>query len=364
MIIAFVCGGEARVEWCKHGDVDLFLLGTANLFSNISDYNRVGPLTKLLIDKIHAFRAPVLMVGLGAQADFSDGLPFRAKSRIEKPPLRASDIVLHAQQKEMYGLIKSSGGDVTVRGQFTADVCTANGLRPPLVLGCPSLFINHNPSLGALLEEKRNAVLRARDANVRIAVGLPAVPTVPSAGGGIMYNQSRTLIQFLADKVFKVFPRSFVVVQTPHDLDTIRALQQYGAPITKERIKYYYDPEHWFEGIRESSDFLFGFRVHGTMAGTVAEVPSVVISTDHRIQELAEGMQLATTTLSDPRFDVEPFDLFTFIESVKFDGAKFDEHRRIIAKQYVALFGRLEVPVNPGIEAIANSVDGRPRAAQ
>ncbi|KXZ51157.1 hypothetical protein GPECTOR_13g644 [Gonium pectorale] len=333
--------------------VELFLLGTANLFANISDFLRVGPLTNYCIHLIHVFRAPVLMVGLGAQADFSDGLPFGAKNRINKAPVRASDIIIHVQQKEMYDLIKSSGGDVVVRGQFTADVCTANGLQPPLVFGCPSLFINHNPRLGVLLEEKRVAVLRARDANLRIAVGLPAVPTVPA--GGIMYFQSRKLVQFLAEKVFKVFPRSFVVVQTPHDLETIHALQQYGAPITQDRIKYYYDAEHWFEGIRESADFLFGFRVHGTMAGTAAEVPSVVISTDHRIQELAEGMQLATATLSDPRFDVEPFDLFTFIESVKFDGKKFDEHRRNIAKQYVALLERLKAPVNPGIVAIANS---------
>ncbi|KXZ41092.1 hypothetical protein GPECTOR_812g41 [Gonium pectorale] len=346
-----------RRSFREGSDVDLFLLGTANILVNVSNYIQggiVSVLTKFYTDMIHVYNAPVLMVGLGAQADFGDGLPFGTTNLTEKRSIKASDIILTAQQKEMYGLIKGSGGDIVVRGQFTANICTANGLQPPLVFGCPSLFINHNPSLGARLEAKRIAVLKARDsANLRLAVGLPAVPTQ-----GNMYLQSLVLIQFLAKKVFKVFPKSFVVVQTPHDMDTIHKLQQYGAPITQDRIKYYYDPEHWFEGIGKSADFLFGFRIHGTMAGTAAEVPSVVISTDHRIQELAEGMQLATATVSDPRFGVEAFDLFDFIDSVKFDGRKFDEHRRSIAKQYVALFERLKAPVNPGIAAIANTGAG------
>ena len=84
-------------------------------------------------------------------------------------------VTLDARQVELLAAVAESGGAITVRGRFTAGVMEANGLAPPLPLGCPSLFLNHAPRLGADLQRKWDAILAARNSSLRVAVPLPHV---------------------------------------------------------------------------------------------------------------------------------------------------------------------------------------------
>lgn len=178
------------------------------------------------------------------------------------------------------------------------------------------------------------------------------MPHLPSAGQ--RYSDANTLIKFIADNIFKVFPKSFAVFQTPLDSDpTMKRLRNYGVDLGPNRTKYFYDAEHWIEDIRDSADLLFGFRIHGTMSGVAAEVPAIIISTDYRIQELAEEMALPTATLQDPLFDMKPFNLYEFMAALGFNGSRFDERRRQLAGEYLGIFNRLGLPLNPGIKRIA-----------
>jgi hypothetical protein len=87
-------------------------------------------------------------------------------------------------------------------------------------------------------------------------------------------------------------------------------------------------------------------------------VPGIVVSKDYRIKELAEGMALPTVDLLDflAAVDLDKFDLFDFMVGVKaYNATGFDAHRAEVAAEYARQFGRLGVPLNPEVAAMARA---------
>lgn len=338
--------------------VDALFIATANLLVNASVY-RLGmhSVQQMYIDHTRRLSVPTLVAGLGSQVDFPGGLVLgnvnSTLTRGSESDSIPSDFMLDQKHLEWLKLVHASGGAAMVRGRFTEAVILRAAGPPPVAVGCPSLFLNHNTKLADVLRRKWDAVLQQRNTSLRLAVGLPHVPHIPHVGAD--YPESRVLLKFLADHIFKVFPNSFVVVQTKHDVDqTIRMLQQYGVFLGFDRVRYFYDIDSWVGYLKKHADMLFGFRIHGTMMGLAAEVPSVVISTDHRIRELAEIMAIPTTSLQDSKFNnAQKFDLFNFLAALGFDSGAFHERRKHIAKEYVRVFDRMKIGLHPGIVAIS-----------
>ncbi|EFN52219.1 hypothetical protein CHLNCDRAFT_139069 [Chlorella variabilis] len=337
--------------------IDAFLLPQANLLMNISNYDMVRGYTSFVLKVSRAVKAPIAVIGIGSQVRFDDA-PLLEEGA-DMSAAAASAVQLHPQQVAFLKQVEASGGIITTRGKFTAAIIEGNGLPPPLPLGCPSVFINHNPRLGAVLQRKWDAVLRRRDPNLRLAVTLPAIP------GDQPYPLG--LVSLLARRVLEAYPNSVVVLQTSRDEDTLDAMHShFGLYLRPSRIRYFYDVESWIAGLKSCCDLVWGFRIHGTMAGVAAEVPGIVIARDFRIRELAEAMALPTVDMFDPatmetsagRLDPDTFDLFDFLAAVKgFDGQRFDARRRKAAKVYSAEFQRMKLPLHPGVEAIAELPD-------
>ncbi|EFN52327.1 expressed protein [Chlorella variabilis] len=333
--------------------VHAVLMPTANILTNLSRYKIFKGYTTFMTKVAKQQNTPIMLVGLGSQVQYTELRPSDSgdgeDSEAGLDVAGASQIKLFHEQINFLKRVQLSGGFVSARGRFTAAIMTANGLPPPLVLGCPSLLINHNPRLGATLQQKWDAVLGQRTSKLRLAVTLPAVPAERKA---IM----QPVIKLLAERIFKVFPNSVVVLQTKRDLSILDALRiDHGVCLKEGRVRYYYDPQSWFDGLESCCDFVFSFRIHGTMAGVAAEVPGIVVATDLRINELADAMAIPSVILDKAKLNPDTFDLFEFIESVPSFGDKFDVRRREVAREYAREFERLGIPLNPGIARLADA---------
>ncbi|KAI3432796.1 hypothetical protein D9Q98_010380 [Chlorella vulgaris] len=342
------------------------LMPTANLLFDMRSYGKSG--RQLMTQRLHrvataaaAQAAPVLLVGIGMQVEFDEQLSgeggatdannntshINATRQASADAAAAQHVRLPREQTQLLAQVHKSGGIVTTRGAFTAAVVAANGLPPPLPLGCPSFMLNHNLELGAVLQRKWDAVLAGRSTSMRLAVTLPATP-----GSKPLPPHAH----LLAKRIFKRFPNSVAVLQTGEDALTLRRLNaKHGTCLGAERIHYFYDPQSWVDGLR-SFDFVFGFRIHGTMAALAAEVPGIVVSKDYRIKELAEAMALPSIDLLAAQLNEDTFDLFDFMEAVPaYAENGFDKRRRQVAGVYVREFERHRVPLHPGIAAIGSS---------
>jgi hypothetical protein len=341
--------------------IQALLLPEANMLVNVSKRHTLG-LTNRYRSLFKNLTAPIMLIGVGSQVRFEEAAPGAVGGGGEQggalPPLSAGAdrVRLGPEQKDFLRMIAKSEGMVTVRGEFTASLVAANGLHRPLPLGCPTFFLNHNPRLGEALQQKWDALVAARDPKLRLAVYLPNIP------GDKPYPES--LLKLLAERVFKPFPNSVAVLQTPHDENTLENMHRLnGLYLRSWRVRYFYDAQSWIDGLAGCCDFVLGFRIHGAMAGVAAEVPGLLLSPDMRVRELAAAMRLPSLDMLElhtlemgggaPPLDPDHFDLFDFLATVKHGYAGFDERRREVAQVYASEFQRLGVPLHPGIKAIA-----------
>jgi hypothetical protein len=310
-----------------HTPVHAVLLPTANMLVNASKYSDVADYTHILTNILNGVQpqsVPILLIAIGSQVEFEEagGSP---QSINDTAAFGAAHIALHPEQIAFLRRITDSGGMMTTRGTFTQQIVAANGLPPPLPLSCPSLFLNHNPALGAVLQRKWDAVLAARHPLLRLAVTLPNIPA--DEAGARKYE---VVMRFIAEHVLKPYARSAVVMlQTTRDVDTLELMRiKYGAHVRPDRVRYFYDVQAWADGMQACCDFVFGFRIHGTVMGVAAEVPGIVIAPDIRVKELADAMNIPTIDMDKLNMNVDKFELFDFIASVSSYGDRFDARRQ------------------------------------
>lgn len=161
------------------------------------------------------------------------------------------------------------------------------------------------------------------------------------------------------NRVLRALPGSVVVLQTQADQSLVNYMNsKLGFYIPADRVRWFYDVDSWVAGLRSCCDMVFGFRIHGAMAGVAAGLPAVVISQDHRIKELAEAMAMPTARWHEPGPLHNPKkSFFDILEAIGFDGAAFDARRRSHARTYQRVFEAVKVPLHPGIAAIAAIAD-------
>jgi hypothetical protein len=243
----------------KADGVAAVLLPTANLLFDRLKYNRsvmVG-MTNILHDIARANKAPSALLGIGSQIEFAQALAGEegAAAEAKRPTAdfsAADKVELASAQVAMLQRVVESGGFIATRGAFTARILVANGLPPPLPLGCPSLFLNRNPELGAELQRKWDAVLAKRSTSLRLAVTLPTMSR---------NKDMPPYADMLAVRVLKRFPNSVVVLQTEDDAYSLLRLHaKLGLYLSVDRVRYFYDPRSWVEGLAACCDFVFGFR--------------------------------------------------------------------------------------------------------
>jgi Polysaccharide pyruvyl transferase len=280
--------------------------------------NQLGPHADYagLAAKFGQLDIPLVAVGLGAQGGTDYALA-------AVPPGTQAWI------KEIAGRSPLGAPNIGVRGAYTLGVLEQYGLdRHAVVTGCPSLFINPDPKLGAAIEK------RARQPIQRIAVAAghqgwkhlgrieASLTRMLDDLGGSYIVQSPIEMVALARGEAETLPEA--------DLIACRDYARPGASLpefirwSRQYARAFFNVSEWMEHLR-GVDFVVGARIHGVMLGLQAGVPGLCIAHDSRTREtmgvpfVMASEVMAGLTLEDIR------------ARCVFDGAAFDARRRDMA---------------------------------
>jgi Polysaccharide pyruvyl transferase len=297
--------------------VEVLVIPAANFLNAGADLARLAAL-------VRALDRPCLVLGLGAQAE----------SETAPPELKPGTIDF---LREVARLSPS----VHVRGAFTQEFCRTLGVENTTVLGCPSLLINPDHGLGALIETRIAAL---------------AGGSGPYAVHGACIKTGLQSVERELTRLVLLHPGSSWLVQRP--LELMKPI--HGEPLAGPAEEAYFarcakilgfsgppalvdflrrhghvprSVMDWIHGLRRFTAAV-NTRIHGTMMGLAAGVPSLCICHDTRTRELAAQMHvphIAPRDLIEHRYSVP--DLFA---AAAFSGARFDAGRGEAAAGHIA----------------------------
>lgn len=284
---------------------------------------------------------PAFMYGLGVQGYESIGKSKAVRHDLgnpyewSRPPL---EYVLHGAYVHMLSTLSRISPAISVRGGFTKQVASNYGYETE-ALGCPSLFINPLPTVGALVER----MIENLPSNPRVVIMLPA-------------RYGTRFFQFYFDLLSR-HPGSVIILQGETDLDFVRRAEaELNTTVPESKFKFFADYPAW-AGFICDYDAVVGSRIHGAMIGFNCPVPVVLIPTDLRTNELGENMRIPVVQPNHTIFQA-PFDSIqvkALFEIARFSGAAFDENRRTVARRYTSILEMLGLPPSKAVRNVALS---------
>lgn len=245
---------------------------------------------------------------------------------------------------------KGAAKNIGVRGQCTASILSELGFGDHVeVLGCPSLFINNNPSLGTDIKKKWNSSdLLTKEKAISILAGNPFL------------NKHSTLERSLIEWV-DVYNAEYVI-QHPQLLIELANQWEYDKTNFNVLVKRWFptrsaeDVLEWFsknskvyisvpQWLLEFSnkEICIGTRIHGIQAAIQSGTPAICLYVDTRTKELCEEMHI-------PHADAKLYSDGINLEQAcdilhEWDWDRFDENRLLLAKKTHAFL--LSNGVNP-----------------
>lgn len=243
---------EQNANWAKE-NFDIAITMEANIFASCYKNTLIEE-----TEFIKSLKIPIFVLGAGCQSDINYSLEF------------LKDI--SNESKKYLDSILSSGGDITLRGQFTKFALEQLGFNNLFVSGCPSLF---------LLEKdfKINNNKVSRD-NFK-----------PMLSG--------TFVSDISNKIYKDFPNATFFDQDLYfnilyGQDSINLREKkYKKPFyslyKQNRIKGSMNYYQWIQQIKNGKyNFSYGSRIHGNVIALQNKIPAFVKIIDSRTRELSE----------------------------------------------------------------------------
>jgi hypothetical protein len=260
---------------------DAYVIPLANAFRR-SYEGQLIRLTQL----IRRLRIPVVVLGVGVQANLAQS--FGPVSRMEK------------SIREFARAVLERSPSVGVRGEITADYLAGLGFRDVEVIGCPSMFL-----WGPHLEVRARREQLAPDA----AIALTVSPYVRAMGDIVTHHVAR-------------YPN---LTYIPQDLETLELLlwgddgarrsdpkmpTYAGHPLIRDgRVRFYTHSWRWIRDLRQM-EFVFGSRIHGTIAAILAGTPAFVFAHDSRTLELARYFGIPHRPMTEVPPDIDAARLY------------------------------------------------------
>jgi hypothetical protein len=292
--------------------IDLLMIPAANHLNPEWDFGD-------LADAIDAFDGPVLVFGLGAQAQ------------------RESDeVVLRPGTVRLLQALSAHCSSLFVRGPFTAGVCARYGAHRVTIAGCPSITLNPDPNLGAGIEARIGAQARRL-----------------SCAGAALKGENQAIEAALFARIC-ARPGSSLILQCPAELIDLAASPDTATAATLDRARAFFAPDStpeafgadfarvarcfgdadaWIARLRaDAVDYTINTRIHGTILALMAGIPSLAIGHDSRIRELCAVMAIPCRSGAAVLAEADRIeDMFVELD---FDGLAFDRRRRDLARLY------------------------------
>jgi hypothetical protein len=301
--------------------------------------NQLNPKWDLgsLAERLEATDKPLVVIGLGAQAD-------KLGDKVELQPGTQRLLSLFAERCTKIGM----------RGEYSASVAQSYGAKNVEVIGCPSNFINTAElELGANIAERMAKTTTPYRIVVNLDLHSHLASTIRRCVAWLEEWSGSFVVQNNANLVNLAIGHPEAV---PHeDLDKIGQLlfnQRWSEKIRQfllSQISVFFDAEAWMTAVRPSR-LSIGTRLHGNILPFQAGVPAIMVPHDGRTAELVETIGLPSV---DHQQINDAASLPELMKSVEFDGAAFDRRRRALAGRYVDLLNASGVPVAPDLVKLA-----------
>ncbi|HWL98972.1 MAG TPA: polysaccharide pyruvyl transferase family protein [Nocardioidaceae bacterium] len=259
---------------------------------------------------IKGLKIPVVVVGVGAQADDRGALDSIAPA-----------------VKDLVSAVLDRSDSIGVRGRFTQSYLTGLGFPETAVdvVGCPSFFL-HGPDFSLATAQGD----LGRESNIAFNLS----PTD---------EEEAELLRRQAE----AYPNLTYVAQDGAALELMlwgwqpRGIRDLNLPghtghpmYQQDRMRFFLDPPVWFEYLREC-EFAFGTRLLGNVAALLAGTPAMLLARDSGSVELAEYHGMPHRRFADVPADVDASDLFA-----EFDPADFNRRYGDCFQAYVDFLDR------------------------
>ncbi|MCL2531663.1 MAG: polysaccharide pyruvyl transferase family protein [Oscillospiraceae bacterium] len=261
-------------------EYDMFVIPLANAF-RASFAPELARITKL----VNMLKIPCVVVGVGLQA------PVNADPGATYPFDKTVRQFVKAVLKKsaMLGLRGEMTGDYLANLGFTAE-------KDFTVIGCPSMFMH-----GAELPMREKLPLTAES-----PVCINVRKGSPKAYAQFIENCRQQLPNHT------IIPQNLVDLKRLYYAKTELADKHYAATpdmYNSGRVKMFCSVQAWTDYIAQTQ-FCFGRRIHGNIAGILAGTPSFVFAPDSRIIELARYHAIPHMLLSDVTPQTDIFELY------------------------------------------------------
>ena len=251
----------------------------------------------------------------------------------------------------------ASGPNIGVRGAYSLRVLEHFGLADrATIVGCPSLFLNPNPSLGREVAERMGAPDRI--AVVAGHFGLKELwrleaslaKLVDDSQGSYVGQAPLEMVMLtrgeadqMADEAL-LRCRDFVCpeMSLPSFVKWSRA---YG--------KVFFDISNWLEHYC-GFDIVVGTRIHGTVLALQAGVPALCIAHDVRTTEMCRTMGIPFVPANDVLEGVTREQVTALVQE-RFDPDAFDANRLWLCSNYVEFLRNNTIEPVPWLVALADA---------
>ena len=257
---------------------------------------------------IRQLKVPVTVIGVGSQHQLDSN---------------ATNDELARDVKEFMSAVLDRSVSVGVRGDRTAEFLATLGFAGDQVevIGCPSVFLNGQPKV---VEKPVPSI--STDSKIAMTIS-------PYVGKLNVVVESHT----------QRYPNLIYVPQNLKDLNMMVWGEDRSAPknpwnpthvahplYVEDRMRFPLDPRTWVEYLSDF-DFVFGSRIHGSIAGILAGVPTSLVVHDSRTLELAEYHAIPHTQLSAINSKTDAMRLFEETDYSKYN-ARVPEIQQTLAK--------------------------------
>ena len=286
----------------------------------------------------------MVMIGLGAQGPNEEHIP-----EVSEGTLRwIEGIANHAP---------ADGPNIGVRGAYSLRVLEHFGLADrATVLGCPSLFLSPNPSLGRDVADRMGVLER-----VAVVAG--------HFGWKRLWRLEASLAKLVDDSHGSYVGQAplEMVMLTRGEADQMadEALSRCRdficpdmslpsfAKWSREHGNVFFDISPWLEHYRRF-DIVVGTRIHGTLLALQAGVPALCIAHDVRTTEMCRTMGLPFVSANDVLDGVTREQVAMLVRE-RFDPDAFDANRLRLCSNYAEFLRNNTIEPVPWLVALARA---------
>lgn len=288
---------------------DGIIIPAANWLTAARDLGNLGA----LIEKANL---PTIVLGLGAQS-FTGKIP-----------------ELHPNTKRFLHAVGDRSKDLSVRGQFTAEVVEAAGVKNVAVTGCPSLLwhVTRPAQAEKKLPKAAHISVNSTRFDQRTTIDGRNVPSIGMRLARIAFRDKLDFVIQTEDKLLEIARSELKLPENVNDIIQIQKIL--GAPTIvdvvqylRDRARYFTDVPSWIDYMR-TCHFGVGMRLHGVIASLLAGTPAMLITHDTRTVEMAKHAGIPNISSEDLAGKTIDFDkIYQSIDLETFNRRQIDYYK-------------------------------------